>query len=75
MSKKAKAESKKKRLAKKRARREANKRKYQELAQLGMNTKSKRFRKNSKSRHNILVDHPDGRCGNLACNKCHPEYP
>ena len=78
MSKKAKAASKKKRLAQKRARRAANAAKYEAWRKAGQNSKSKRGKKtNKKAMRRIRLAHPhrEGECGNLACNICYPQYP
>ena len=73
MSKKAKKASKEKNLQRKRSIKAANKARYQGMAQSGQNTKSLRFRRNSKAGKKIkMVDHADGHCGNYACNKCFP---
>jgi 7-cyano-7-deazaguanine synthase in queuosine biosynthesis len=70
MSKTSKKLSKQKNLAKKRAFKVANKSKYESWRLAGTNTKSKRFR--SKKKLVKTVDHPDGNCGNIACQKCDP---
>jgi len=73
MSKKAKKASKEKNLQAKRARRAANKSRYQKMRESGQNSKSKYSRavnKNTKKAGG--VDHPEGHCGNHACNKCFP---
>lgn len=73
MSKKAKAAQKIKRLAKKRARKAANKAKYEELKRLGLNTKSKRSLSQGKKKKKInTVSHPQGACGNIGCKTCDP---
>jgi len=69
MSKKAKKAAKNKRLAAKRAAKAAQKARYQKYAELGQNTKSKRSRTRVKKTAN-MTSHPDGRCGNPACEKC-----
>lgn len=73
MSKKSKKLSKEKRLAKKRARKAANKARYEELRRTGMNSKSKRARAAGKKRKLVKpVDHPKGTCGNIGCRRCDP---
>lgn len=78
MGKKARIKNKEKRDAQKRARREANKRRWQEMARAGENIKTKRYlskRKRKVSLETANINHPDGACGNLACNRCYPSYP
>lgn len=71
MSKKSKAASREKNLQKKRAQRAANRAHFQELARLGQNTKSVRFRrKSSRKKKANTVSHPFGPCGNIGCRKC-----
>ena len=73
MSKKSKAAQKQKRLAKKRARKAANKARYEELQRLGQNSKSKRFRGQTKRKKLArTTSHPEGTCGNIGCQKCDP---
>lgn len=73
MSKKSKKASKAKNLQRKRARRAANQARYQAMALVGQNTKSKRARHiNKQTRKVSMIDHPEGRCGNIACTKCFP---
>ena len=72
MSKKAKKLQKEKRLAKKRARKAANKARYEEMRRLGINTKSKRASNNAKRKLVLTISHPNGRCGNIGCEKCDP---
>lgn len=70
MSKKAKKAAKNKRLAAKRAKKKAQQDRYKKYAEMGQNTKSKRARRKGKKTAS-MKDHPDGRCGNPACEKCH----
>lgn len=73
MSKSSKARSKQENLKKKRAIKQSNEARYAELRRQGENGKSIRFKRNNKiSRLVKRVDHPDGRCGNIACKKCFP---
>jgi len=73
MSKKAKANQKQKRLMKKRARRVANRARYDELKRIGQNSKSKRsLNQSSKNKRVNTISHPDGHCGNIGCKKCDP---
>jgi hypothetical protein len=75
MSKKIKAANKEKNLQAKRARKSANRAKYAALMASGRNGKSYRAVKaGKKSRKKVGVDHPNGRCGNLACKKCFPVF-
>ena len=75
MSKKSKKASKEKNMQRKRAAKAANKAKYQAMALAGQNTKSKRARGTNKNNKKVsTVDHKDGRCGNVACKKCFPNF-
>jgi hypothetical protein len=75
MSRKAKAEGKKKRLSKKRARKAAQKALYEARMRAGQNSKSKRYqlrwRKGRKAR-SLGGDHSRGPCGNIGCKHCNP---
>ena len=73
MSKKSKARSKLKRLQQKQDRKAARKALYEAYKKAGQNTKSKRFRVNQKKVFKNLK-HAVSFCGNLGCNKCHPEF-
>lgn len=74
MSKKTKLKNREKRLQEKRARKAANKARYAEMRRLGINSKSKRFRKNqSKKRKATGESHPYGHCGNVGCKTCFPD--
>ena len=74
MSKKAKLANREKRLQSKRAKKAANKSRYAELRERGINSKSKRSVSNSKKKNRVsLLDHPNGNCGNPACQKCFPD--
>ena len=71
MSKSSKAASRTKRLQQRRARREANRLLYERRKQAGINGKSQRARRSAKTNRLVNVfDHPNGRCGNLACKRC-----
>lgn len=72
--------NKDKRLASKLAKKQAMRAAWDLISGTSANRKKKVNRTiKSKSRFGSarlkLVDHPYGRCGNLACNKCYPEYP
>ena len=72
MSKKCKNASKLRNLQRKRARKSANKAKWQAMALSGVNSKSKRFRSKNKRMQRINpVSHKDvSHCGNPACSRC-----
>ena len=70
MSKKSKKLAKQKNLMKKRAKRAANRAKYDAWRDAGENSKSKRFRNKIKKVNTI--SHPNGPCGNIGCKKCDP---
>jgi hypothetical protein len=73
MSRNSKLTQKLKRLAKKRAKKAANRSHYQELARLGQNSKSKRaLSSNRKKKRANFISHPEGRCGNIECKLCNP---
>ena len=73
MSKKSKKASKQKNLMRKRARRLANKMRYQAMAKAGENTKSKRFvRKSKTTKRAKPVKHLVSNCGNTGCKRCFP---
>lgn len=75
MSKKIKAANKEKNLQAKRARKAANRAKYAALMTAGRNGKSYRSVKAGKKKRRMAsVDHPNGRCGNVACKKCFPVF-
>jgi len=75
MSKKIKKAQKAKNMAAKRARKLANREKFQSWAAAGQNSKSKRVKiKSRKNKLVITVSHPNGECGNLGCSKCNPKY-
>ena len=64
--------NKQRRLAERRARKEANRRIYAERMRLGMNTKSKRAtRRNKKQKLIALFRHMEVPCGNPACGQCY----
>lgn len=69
MSKKSKKAARNKRLLAKRAKKAAQKARYQKFAEMGKNTKSKRFRAKGKKTAR-KKDHPNGPCGNVGCIKC-----
>ena len=74
MGKAAKKANKIRRLAQKRARREANRLKYESWRREGRNRKTKRARgTEKKSRLVRVLGHPDVLCGNLACSRCYKE--
>ena len=70
MSKRAKLNNREKRLQEKRSRRAANKARYAEWKRIGVNGKSKRFRR--KKRIVIIENHFYGFCGNVGCKRCFP---
>lgn len=73
MSKKYKKSNKEKRLGAKRAKKAANKARYQKLREQGINQKSLRSRlSNKKGKKMNTVSHPDGQCGNIGCRTCNP---
>jgi hypothetical protein len=73
MSKKAKQASKQKNLMAKRARKAANRSRFQKMRESGQNSKTKHSRAvNKRDRKVKNVDHADGHCGNFACTKCFP---
>jgi len=73
MSKKAKSENKKRRLAMKRARKATNQARYDALREAGANSKSKRFIKRMKRKLIGKHNHPQIPCGNPGCISCYPE--
>lgn len=72
MSKKAKSENKRRRLAMKRTRRAANQAKYDAMRKAGENSKSKRFVKRSRRVLIGIHNHPQVPCGNPGCKRCYP---
>lgn len=73
MGKTGKARRKAIKLASKRAKKAANRLKYQERARIGQNNLSKRARSNkAKNKKKISVSHPEGKCCNIGCRKCDP---
>lgn len=71
MSKKSKVASKLKKAQAKRARKLANRTRYQELARLGQNSKTKRsLRANSKKKKVNVFGHSLTNCGNIGCRRC-----
>lgn len=73
MSKKCKSEAKKRRLAKKRGRKAAEKAKYDAWKASGQNTKSKRVKLRAKRTRRVRsVSHRTGPCGNIGCKQCNP---
>ena len=68
MSKKSKLAAKEKRLMQKRAKRMANKAKYEQWRREGINGKSKRYVKKVQSKNKGL--HIVDNCGNPVCSKC-----
>lgn len=74
MSKKAKKATKDRNRAAKRAKKLANREKYQAWAASGQNSKSKRVKiKSRKNKLVITVSHPNGECGNIGCSRCNPK--
>ena len=74
MGKKAKAKRALARKNQKRARKEAERQKYQAYKLAGTNQKSKRTKlANKRSRVVATTKHADGRCFNHGCPKCSPE--
>lgn len=69
MSKSSKTQSKMRRLKEKRARKAAMRLRYEKYRESGQNSKSKRAKK-AIMKMAKTVDHPDGKCGNPACQKC-----
>jgi hypothetical protein len=75
MGKKARAKSKERRLKEKRARKAANRARYEKWRDMGQNSKSKRARAGSKKRQLAnVVSHPNGACGNVGCMRCSAVY-
>lgn len=73
MSKKSKLKSKAKNAQAKRARKAANQARFQELARLGQNTKSKRALSSKLKKRKINVfGHGAHNCGNFGCKRCNP---
>ena len=72
MSKKCKKAAKQKNIQRKRARKAANKARWQAMAQSGENSKSKRFlRKSKKTRMANSESHKGvNNCGNPPCKRC-----
>lgn len=68
MSKRLKNEAKEKRLAEKRRRKTSNKAQYAQWQREGVNTKSRRSKKQKVKRTKGL--HEVAHCGNPACDKC-----
>jgi hypothetical protein len=74
MSKGTRTRSKEKRQKEKQARKAAKTALYESYQKQGTNTKSKRFRQNeSKTKLVTLESHPQGQCGNVGCEGCHPK--
>jgi len=73
MSKKIKNAQKQKNLIAKRARRAANRARYDKLRDQGLNHKSKRsVAQGKKKKRAKSISHKDGACGNIACKRCDP---
>lgn len=71
MSKNAKAQSKKRRLDEKRSRKAAQRARYERYRLDGRNSKSRRSKAQGKAgKRAKIVDHPEGKCGNVGCVKC-----
>lgn len=78
MSKRSKAASKAKKSQAKRARKNANRAHYQELARTGQNSKTKRaLNANARKRKVNVFGHSLENCGNIGCRRCNPNqvYP
>ena len=78
MSKRSKVASKLKNAQAKRARKQANRTRFQELARLGQNTKSKRSLSiNARKKRVNVFGHSLTNCGNIGCHRCNPNqyYP
>ena len=66
---------KKRRLSQKRARKAAERAKYDAWKSLGQNTKSKRVKLRAKARRKATLrkaSHSSGPCGNVGCKLCNP---
>ena len=70
MSKKSKAQAQQKRLRAKRNEKAKQKARYQDFRDRGINTKSKRARKNAAKDKAPTVGHSSGKCGNVGCIAC-----
>lgn len=51
----------------------ANQERYQAMAKLGENKKSKRFKKRMKKKLVSMYDTHPTNCGNVGCKRCFPE--
>lgn len=72
MSKASKALSKQRNMSAKRARKAANRAKYQELAKSGQNSKSKRALATGRNKKVNVFGHSITPCGNIGCLRCNP---
>lgn len=73
MSKKSKIASKARKALAKRARKNANRARYQELARTGQNSKTKRALNAAQKKRKVNVfGHSLTNCGNIGCRKCNP---
>ena len=74
MGRKAKTKRALKRKMEKRAKKAAEKARYESYKAAGSNQKSKRQRITAKKKAKKVstISHPNGRCGNAGCTKCHP---
>ena len=70
MSKKAKSESKKRRLKEKQQRKAAKTAEYEGYRKAGKNEKSKRFKLKAKGARFRPQRHVQGDCGNVGCIRC-----
>jgi len=71
MSKRSKAASKAKKAQAKRSIKAANRARYQELARIGQNSKSKRaLHARAKKKKINVFGHGPHNCGNLGCRRC-----
>lgn len=69
MSKTSKKATKKKNMAAKRARKDAQRARYKKFAEMDQNKKSKRST-SKKRKTAMMTNHPFGKCGNIGCEKC-----
>jgi hypothetical protein len=73
MSKKARSEASERRRKEKRARKAAQRAKYEAWRDAGQNTKSRRVKiRARKARRFRSERHADGPCGNIGCKRCNP---
>lgn len=65
-------DARKRRQAKKRGRKAAEKAKYEAWKLAGQNTKSRRAKKQAKRKTVRNARHLQGPCGNIGCKRCNP---